>query len=54
MSDDRNQAAAGMTPAQGCDGGGPGKGTTLPPYYRPTPSVKSSPTASRRSRAGKA
>ena len=28
------------TPPQSPYGGGPGAGITLPPYFRPTPSVK--------------
>ena len=39
----KKTAKAGTTPAQGRYGG-PGKGLTFPPYYRPTPSVKSGTT----------
>ena len=39
----KTTAKAGTTPAQGRYGG-PGKGLTFPPYYRPTPSVKSGTT----------
>ena len=43
MADRQKRAAAGTTPAQSPYGGGPGKGITLPPYYRPTPGVKNLP-----------
>ena len=44
MHKDRSQAGSVPTPPQSRYGGGPGKGITLPPYYRPTPRVRNGTT----------
>ena len=41
--------AGGATEAQNPYGGGPNTGITLPPYYRPTPSVANANTLDRKS-----